>query len=189
MTTPTPRTDAFESRPRSLECDCHEAIDFARQLEQELNEARGLIKLLEDNPETYADLLEERDTLKRERDEARANYSLCHEILGKDTLKLGEILRERDQLRNTVREMVTTLRRKDKSLPTAEEVRDRISNLHAENDQLRKVADELALRLEISLAICERSGLRTDWNAHESAIRDDLNNHSQLPNVKQKEMK
>jgi hypothetical protein len=36
---PTPRTDAFASQPRSLECDCHEAIDFARTLETELADA------------------------------------------------------------------------------------------------------------------------------------------------------
>jgi len=42
----TPRTSAFESQERSLECDCHEAIDFARQLETELAEANEKIRLL-----------------------------------------------------------------------------------------------------------------------------------------------
>lgn len=68
-------------------------------------------------------------------------------------------------------------------------VTERCAKAEAENTQLRKVADELALRLEISLAICERSGLRTDWNAHESAIRDDLNNYSQFPHVQERKTK
>lgn len=64
MNTPTPETD----KRIGIISNGSNIVDasWARQLEQELDEARRLITLLEDTPETYAELLQERDQLRKD---------------------------------------------------------------------------------------------------------------------------
>lgn len=92
---PTPRTDAFASQPRSLECDCHEAIDFARTLETELADAvreRDEAKLV---AQKLFDVLEK----------LSPNHAVAKELGG-----LYDYLNELKQLRKVADELAVQLR-------------------------------------------------------------------------------
>lgn len=126
-----------------------------------LEQVEASFKELKD---TLFNVIQERDTLKRERDEARFQlsvYSLNPARIGQTEIAmartanatLADALRERDQLRKEQMEM-NELRKTQV----------------VELTQLRKVADELALGIQ-----------RNDLSP--------LKLYSQLPHVKQKETK
>jgi hypothetical protein len=61
----TPRVNALLKELRKPgEGDSMDMTSLARQLERELSKAKELVRLLEDHPENYQELLAERDRLK-----------------------------------------------------------------------------------------------------------------------------
>lgn len=59
--------------------DLKERAILVMKLQQERDEARELVRLLEDNPETYEDLLKERDQLRKIADETKTAILLVLE--------------------------------------------------------------------------------------------------------------
>jgi len=108
MTTPTPRTDAEQDYVGHVKHPAGWMLvrsDFARQLEQELNEAREQRR---ESDERIGQLLNERDTLKREMDEAKKEADRQTEIADAMTEYQGveaHLIRENLQLRKVADEL------------------------------------------------------------------------------------
>ena len=142
---PTPETDAANL---CLDCDdscvqiytytldgsCYEGdvcrADEMARLEYERNEAREQIQMM---------LKHDADNL-----ESDSIVSSCNCLTKTNEVKAHKpgckyrLISERDEALNVVHDICTALRKKDKSLPTAAEVQDRIASLTEQLDAMRE---------------------------------------------------
>ena len=188
MNTPTPRTDKVVASDMGDSGFLVDMINHARQLEQELNEAKeyaaGQRVLASAINDAATEMVKERDQLKKQFEISKGNTEAALNSFHAESKQRRSAEAERDTLkreRDEAKDAYRQLQESDNLLYK------RMESVEAEQDQLRKVVDEFANGIKNVRPIVREDGSREDWI--DCQIDEMLRVYSQLPHVQERKTK